>query len=239
MTTWACLACSAEFDSRPPVCGVCLDTGTLVMRPMAVGGRPVAAQPRRRGGIVAAATLRPDLTSAGYPAPWSEWSLPARHAILLYGPPGGGKSTAATALAIEAARRGPVLYVAAEEGHAASLVQRLERLGLDDLTGRRLRVSDARDPFELVEDLEADPKSLVILDSVSELRLKPAAGLELLGARSWVAVQHFNSRGGAHGGLDWSHAVDLVARVEAGTLTTTKNRFGSLAEFPVPGWRSR
>lgn len=147
--------------------------------------------------------------------------------MLAYGAPGSGKSTLVTRMAVSAARRVEVLYCAAEEGHSVALRERLARSGLDDLSARRLRVSDARDLAELAEDL-SDGVKLVIIDSVSELGVSPVALVQVLGQRSWLAVQHLNARGGAHGGHEWSHAVDAVIRVEQGVATPTKNRFGPM-----------
>jgi len=135
-------------------------------------------------------------------------------------------------MAVSAARRVDVLYVAAEEGHSVALRERLGRAGLDDLAARRLRVSDARDLAELAEDLTGGAQ-LVVIDSVSELGVSPVALVQTLGQRSWLGVQHLNARGGAHGGHEWSHAVDAVIRVEAGTAMPTKNRFGPMHAINV------
>jgi len=199
--------------------------------PVALRGRAVELGPRRRGGAVSASRLRPDDSVAPYGEPWSSWRLGGRHAVLLYGVPGSGKSTAATRLAVSASRRVEVLYVAVEEGHSVALRERLERAGLDDMAARRLRVSDARDLSELADDLAS--AVVVVIDSVSELRASPLSLVEVLGDRSWLAVQHANSRGGAYGGHEWAHAVDVVLRVEHGVCTPTKNRFGPMHSIPV------
>lgn len=219
-------------------CGVCLASDALVAQPVALNGHAVSVGPRRRAGVVAASLLRPDVSLAPYGAPWEAWHLGGSHAVLLYGIPGAGKSTVAASLAVSAARRSPVLFVAAEEGHSSALRERLARVGLDDLSAKRLEVSDARDVTELATDLAAFAGGgLVFLDSVDELRVSPAMLLEVLAGRSWVAVCHANARGGAYGGHEWSHAVDAVVRVVDGVATPTKNRFGPMTALPV--WPSK
>lgn len=228
---YLCLDCSGSYTERPPFCGQCLP-GTLVPVPAAMRGRAVELGPRRRVGPVPAGRLRPDDSAAPYSEPWSVWRLGVRHALLLFGPPGSGKSTVATRMAVSAARRVEVLYVAVEEGHSVSLRERLVRAGLDDISGRRLRVTDARDLAELAEDLGSS--SIVVIDSLSELSVSPLALVEVLGAdRSWVGVAHANTRGGAYGGHEWGHAVDAVVRVDQGIAAPVKNRFGPMDHVQV------
>ena len=228
-----CAHCLAEYDERPGVCSTCNEMHFLLPMPTRVGGRVVALSPRRRTGLVAARDLAPDTSLAPYGEPWSVWRLGGQHALLFVGPPGCGKSTAATALACSAARQWDVLYVASEEGHSVGLRERLSRCGVTDLAARRLVVSDARDLDELSEDLEKSSARLVVLDSVSELRASPLSVVERLRGRSLVAVQHVNSRGLGLGGQEWSHSVDCVVQVEDGVATPQKNRFGGMAAIKV------
>jgi len=228
-----CEHCLAEYDERPGVCGSCGEMHYLRAMPTRVGGRAVALSPRRRTGLVSARDLAPDTSLAPYGEPWSAWRLGGQHALLLVGPPGCGKSTAATALACSAARQWDVLYVASEEGHSVALRERLSRCGVTDLAARRLVVSDARDLDELSEDLERSSARLVVLDSVSELRATPLAVVERLRGRSLIAVQHVNARGGGLGGHEWAHAVDCVVHVEDGVACPRKNRFGGMSSIRI------
>jgi len=230
---WTCRRCpDFGWDERPTYCLRCGQSDALLLLPVAVRGRAVEVGPRPRVGVVPARDLKPDDTLAPYGQPWESWRFGGRHSVLAYGAPGSGKSSLVTRMAVSAARRIDVLYVAAEEGHSVALRERLARAGLDDLSARRLRVSDARDLAELAEDL-GDGVQLVVIDSVSELGVSPVALVQVLGQRSWLAVQHLNARGGAHGGHEWSHAVDAVVRVEDGVATPAKNRFGPMHSINV------
>lgn len=231
---WTCLACEATYEERPPICGLCRSPHALSPIPSQIGGRDVAIGPRRRAGVVPAGAMQPDASRAPYGDPWASWGLRGRHAVLLFGAPGSGKSTIATRMAVDAARRCEVLYVAAEEGHSVALDERIRRAGCTDLALRRLAISDARTSSELDDDLARSAASIVVLDSLTELAMSPASLVALLGDRSWVGVSHANSRGGAYGGAEFAHAVDVVVRVEDGLATPTKNRFGGLAA--VAAW---
>jgi len=143
----------------------------------------------------------------------------------------------ATQMAISAARQVEVFYVAAEEGHSALLADRLERSGLDDLSGHRLRVSDARDLLELVEDLDGSVAKLVVLDSLTELRLSARSLAETMLGRCWIGIVHVNVRGGVYGGQEVAHISDVVVNVEDGLATPIKNRWGGMD--PVRVWPER
>lgn len=229
---WTCAGCRAEYEDRPEFCGACLGR-TLLPMPTRVAGRDVAILPRRRVGIVSASALKPSGKLAPYGAPFDAWRIGDPHALELLGPPGGGKSTLATRMAISAARRVPVLYVAVEEGHGQALVERLHRSGLDDLAAQRLRVSDARTLTELDDDLRASDARIVVVDSVTELGASAEQIVSVLLGRSWIAVSHINARGSTFGGQTMSHAVDAVVRVEGGVAKPSKNRFGPMNSITV------
>lgn len=231
---WACLRCEAEYESRPPACGSCHLGNMLVPMPTRVAGRDMGIATRRRGGTVKAADMSATGRSAPYGEPWSNWRFGDPHTLLVHGEPGSGKTTLCCRLAVSAARRTSVLLVAAEQGHATTLGATLQRAGLDDLSGRRLTVSDARTPAELDEDLPTvEPDALVIIDSVSELRMGPEQLVSTLAGRSWIAIQHTNARGRPLGGSDFAYAADAVVMVAGGVATPTKNRWGVMSSIPV------
>ena len=234
MTRWICAGCRAEYDERPPTCGLCLSHHGLLPLPARLGGRDVATAPRLRRGVVRAQDLRPSNRLADFGEPWaSSWRIEEPHAVLLVGAPGSGKSTLAAQLAVSAARRRPVLFVAAEEGHGGTVVQRFARAGLDELSGHRLSVSDARTVAEMEEDLAASDARLVVVDSATEMRATAEWISATLAGRSWLVVAHANSRGSAYYGRDLEHAADMVVDVADGLATPRKNRWGGMASVRV------
>jgi predicted ATP-dependent serine protease len=209
--------------------------------PARVAGRDVTSGPRRRAGVLAAAEIRPIDRAAPWGEPWvSAWRIGDGAAVLLVGPPGSGKSTLAMQLAASAARRVGVLVLAVEEGHSVALAERIERAGLDDLSRRRLRISDARTIAEVDDDLAAvgDAGSrVVILDSVSELRCSPTWLAEAMHGRTLIALAHANVRGTARHAVEHEHAVDAVIDIDGGVATPRKNRYGGMAAITI--WETR
>ncbi len=225
-----------EYSERPTgACGGCLCVGYLVPMPAKLDGRRVESAPRRRGGVKNAGTLRPSHKAAPYGAPWDDWMLGNPHIGIAFGPPGVGKSTLLARLAVSAARRVPVLFVAAEEGHAATLVERLRRCGLDDIVGQRLSVSDARTLAELDEDMRTTPQeAIVFADSLTELRCKAETLAQTLSGHSWWSTQHITTAGQPRGGLEASHLADFVVEVQKGGVAQPrKNRWGAMGALEI------
>jgi len=230
---WACVKCDALYETKVNACSLCFDNQLLPM-PANVKGRELGnPAPRRRAGIRRADTLKPSNELAPYGGPYAAWKVAAKHLIEIHGPPGSGKSTAATQLAISAARQWNVLYVAVEEGHSIALKERFERCGLTELVARRLDVSDAADWPEFCEDLDATDAKLVVIDSLSELKCDIKRLLESLGDRSAILVSQVNSRRGPTGGLRGAHLADVVCECSAGVAKVTKNRFAVPTTFSL------
>jgi predicted ATP-dependent serine protease len=181
--------------------------------------------------------MRADDRRAPYGPPFDAWELGDPHAVELVGPPGGGKSTCATQMAISAGRRVDVLYVAVEEGHSASLRKRSLRAGSNDLTDFRVHVADARTLPDLFEALQKCNPALVVVDSVTELGATPEEIATVLFGKSWIVVSQINSKGKPFGGHAFSHAVDTVVDVNDGVAVPRKNRFGPMAAITVFGRR--
>jgi len=222
---FACIPCGALYEGSVDRCSICFDNQVVAM-PSNIRGREIGnPAPRRRAGIRRAGEIKPDESLAPYGGEFASWKVAARHVIEIHGPPGGGKSTAATQLAISASRQWPVLYIAVEEGHSVGLAKRLERCGLNELASRRLSISDAADWAEFIEDLDGSDARLVIIDSISELKPEMKTLLEVLGDRSAILISQVNARRGPVGGLRGAHLADLVAECVGGLLTVTKNRF--------------
>jgi predicted ATP-dependent serine protease len=226
-----CNRCGSQYVSRPVTCHRCLGSAGLSV----VRGEAAPVSPKKvRRGVVPATELRTSEAPQAYPDDaLGVWDMPERHSMVLRGPPGGGKSTLAARLAAAWTRPGRrALLVSAEEPGAATLVSRLRRVATHDELAH-LEVSDAQDRDELADDLAQSSAGLVVLDSVSMLRVSAQEIADLLGARSWIAIIQINARGGSLGGFSVDHLVDAVVKVEGGVATPSKNRHGPMCEIRV------
>lgn len=244
-----CVLCAAgpfsEWFSACPRCGEPSLRWTAARvngRAYGEAGHAHVARPRR--GVVLMSTLEAE-GSRVHRVPWgfSALRLPVSSSLMVFGPPGGGKSTLATTAALALSHAGtPVLYLSAEEGHADTAVERFSRcsraLGLRR-TPSSLAISDARSPDEASTDVErwlADRRdALLVVDSASELRASPT-WLEGLLARprlGLLVVQHVTTGGLPRGGLEPAFAVDVTVRCAGLVAQVTKNRWGACEEFSV------
>ncbi len=200
--------------------------------------------PRRRPATISL----PDLVSRHRPTRRVIWAyqqlpLPPTARLLLYGPPGGGKSTASTMMALSLASQGfAVLVLAAEEGQGESLVERFTRCA-DLLELERLpdevEVADVETLAEADDELgrwrARCGKGVVIVDSVTELRastdwLRQILSDDQLGA---VLVAHQTTSGAPRGGWSAAYTVEVVVRVEGLRAAATKSRWCPLEEWQV------
>jgi len=140
-----------------------------------------------------------------------------------YGGPGAGKSTMATKWLDGV--KGPVLYVALEEGLGPAVSERLSRLAV-----RRsdFHVLSGGNVDDLVEEVVRVKAQAMCLDSVTVSQLLPSevrqlqetARLPLL-----IGTCQVNKAGAAAGVKGWTHEADVVVRVEGGEFTLEKSRY--------------
>ena len=252
MPTFICIhpGCHAgPFAHWSPECPRCGSRGSLTLAAPAVNGQPFGspgyrAMPRRRP----ASTSLPDLLDRHRPVRRIHWGydqlkLPKTARVLLYGPPGGGKSTLATFIALSLGEQGfPVLVLAAEEGHGESLLERFsrcaDRLNLASLP-RDVVVADVESLPEAEEDIarwrSGISGGILVLDSVTELRastdwLRQVLADDKLGA---ILVAHQTTTGAPRGGWSTAYAVEVVIRVQGLRAKATKSRWCSLEEWSV------
>jgi predicted ATP-dependent serine protease len=148
--------------------------------------------------------------------------------MMTFGPAGGGKSTFLLGFATELCRHGKVLFAAAEEGHSNSLIEKLNRL---EVFSDRILISSAINVEELNADLDKDSAiRFLIVDSIAALPITVAQLSDIAEARRLgVAFSLHATKGGSYrGATSWAHWVDVVAKVEDGTISLEKNRFGPL-----------
>lgn len=224
---------------QPHYCAAC-GGDFLVALPESVRNQPTAWQPRQRRGLRSAQSVV-EQSKRAQRVSWGldGLSLPLKTSVTLEGPPGGGKSTAATYVALALAAQGiEVVYVAVEEPDGATLTERFQRcrraVGLPSLP-RTLRLSDAISPHEVDEDLEAFQRGVVVLDSLTELRASDewlAAQLVRPGL-GWVLVQHWTTGKAPRGGLEPAYTVDVRGVVKDFGLRLIKNRWGPCVEIDL------
>ena len=226
---WQCRSCKQSFSDWVESCPACSAFRSLQRQPEAHTG---TCPPRRtRGELISAKELaKADLISMNLSPCWRAFlgTLPAQFGLMAYGPAGGGKSSFLLSFAMELVRHGKVIFVAAEEGHGNSLVEKLNRF---EVLTDRILVSSAISVEELTADLDRVPDAkFLIIDSIAALPITVANLSEIVEARKLgVAFSlHATKSGSYRGTTSWAHWTDVVARVEGGLITLEKNRFGPL-----------
>ena len=172
--------------------------------------------------------------------------------VLVAGDPGIGKSTLLLDVASDAARHGPVLYVAGEES-AAQVKMRADRLCID-VEG--LFLLPAIDLADIMGQMDRLRPSLVVVDSIqtvftgdldavpgSVAQIRECAGRLTQWAKITgtpvILTGHVTKSGDIAGPRILEHAVDVVLYLEGDPvsafrlLRSVKNRFGSTNEVGV------
>lgn len=127
---WRCKECDWASTEHLAVCQNCGAWGSLVSDTVAAGPRN-AVPPRVRGALVSTKDLaKMDRRSLPLSPAWKGLfgSLPSCFGLMVYGPPGSGKSHWLMLLAAELARFAAVLYVATESGQSNATIQMVQRL---------------------------------------------------------------------------------------------------------------
>jgi len=227
---WRCKDCDWTSSEHLAVCQNCGTWGSLVSDTVAAGPRNVVP-PRARGALISTKDLaRLDRPSLPLSPTWKGLfgSLPSCFGMMVYGPPGGGKSHWLMLLAAELARFAPVLYVASESGQSNATIQMVQRL---EVYSDKILVSSAISAAEIFADLSTCNARFLIVDSLtcvpdlSLVALSEIAEKERLGVAFSL---HVTKTGTYRGQSHWAHWVDITARIEDHALTLEKNRFGPL-----------
>jgi len=237
-TLFRCTACGCEWTSPGP-CRACWAPVTLPV-PASRDGLPYGTpgarphRPRRRPtrgleDVLRSARL-PALVRFGYASLW----LPLMVAVLVSGPPGGGKTTLCSIIALSLALQGiRVLWASAEEGAGPTTVERFRRLlhwlGDPPPPGHHLLVSDARnlrDVHQEISAFEKDGGRVVFVDSLTAIAAPPAWFDDLLaGPLGVVAIAHLNSRGSPVGGSRVAYDADVHLSVDRFKAEILKSRW--------------
>jgi len=168
--------------------------------------------------------------------------LPLTAKVAVEGPPGGGKSTLASRIAVDLAAQGHrVLYLSVEEGQEETCVDRLRRVcGLLDVAPpAALLVADVQDVHEADEEVRAfrdhGGQGVIVVDSLTELDASAAWWGELLAAPRLgvLLIQHLTTSGQPRGGLAPAYTAQVRLVVADLHAQVVKNRFGPCQDFPV------
>ncbi len=246
-TLHRCPACGCEWPSGGP-CQACWFPVTLPV-PVSRDGLPYGsegARPRRPRAkptqpleALLESSERPELVSFGYAACRFPWDV----SLLVTGPPGGGKTTACTGMALTLAVSGlSVLWASCEEGSGPTTVERFRRvhgwLGQPPLPPGSPRISDQRTIrgiHDEVRDFEDSGGHVVVLDSLTAMSASPGWFDDLInGPLGVIAVAHQNAKGGPMGGSRVAYDADVHLVVENFEVKVRKTRW--LAEGAPQVW---
>ena len=213
-----CLGCATTYDSHTGFCSRCWGAAIVPLgrRPQAqVDGTPSITSAQ----ALVKATWTPALSRAVPDLRLGRGAL-----VVLFGPPGGGKST--FALRWLSGCDGTRLLVSIEEGTGPALSDRLVRLGIHD--ARLLIVSNAS-VDAVVALAQRERVRVLAVDSVQRSLFEAAELrhlIRVLDLDALLAIAQVNARGEILGRRELEHEADTVLSIEAMRWTTTKHRYG-------------
>lgn len=155
--------------------------------------------------------------------------------MLIYGPPGSGKSSFALLLAEELAQNGSVLYFLSEEKLDIGYVK--ERLKLMKIKNANIHFDDSKDWNNLIDDVNTLKYKFIIVDSINAIDVKQEDFMELakeFPELSFIFICHTTKDKKTYSGIAaLEHEVDDSIMVNDGLAVTMKNRGGMKQEFRI------
>jgi hypothetical protein len=154
----------------------------------------------------------------------SLFGRPAKNfTMMFHGEPHNGKTILLLKLAQYLAENfGSVLYVSSEEYASTTMTDKVN----DFLTPFPKRLHFV----ESLQDVDLALYEFVILDSVNDLGLNINQYKEIRKENpdiAFILILQHTKAGNFRGGKDWEHKAEIVGEVNKGTVTLTKNRYGS------------
>lgn len=147
-----------------------------------------------------------------------------KFSALVYGSKGSGKSTFCIDLANDLKNYGKVLYISAEEGIGQTLKNKVR---LNDVDSPYLQFDTARTANEIQSKVLVDDKFLII-DSVTmfpDLTPQKLKQIKDNFNGSVIVIMQATKDGKYKGDASFGHDVDIVLKVENGSVRNEKNRF--------------
>jgi hypothetical protein len=141
--------------------------------------------------------------------------------MMVFGKPFQGKSSFVIELCKELARlnRGKVAYLCLEEGISMSMQKKVIDRGADKVEGLDFKGTMPR---------SFDGYGFVVIDSVSDRGISREQLREMFLYNPdvcFICIFHATKTGDARGGLDFSHDMDIIIRIDAHQPYVEKNRF--------------
>ena len=141
--------------------------------------------------------------------------------MMVYGKPFQGKSSFVIELCKDLAQlgKGRIAYLALEEGISASMQKKVIDRGAENVEG--------------LDFLGTMPSSFagysfIVIDSVSDRSMKRETLRELFlqnPQTCFICIFHATKDGTARGGLDYSHDMDIILKIDGHSPSVEKNRF--------------
>jgi len=141
--------------------------------------------------------------------------------MMVYGPPFNGKSSFVIELCkdLAALGKGRIAYLALEEGISLSMQKKVIERGADKVDGLE---------FKGTMPASFDGYAFVVIDSVSDRAISREALRQMFLQNPntcFICIFHATKDGGARGGLDYSHDMDIILKIEGHKPVVEKNRF--------------
>ncbi len=141
--------------------------------------------------------------------------------MMVYGPPFNGKSSFVIELCkdLAALGKGRIAYLALEEGISLSMQKKVIDRGADKVDGLE---------FKGAMPASFDGYSFIVIDSVSDRSISREQLREMFLANPqtcFICIFHATKAGSARGGLDYSHDMDIILKIEDHKPVVEKNRF--------------
>lgn len=141
--------------------------------------------------------------------------------MMVYGKPYNGKSSFVIELCkdLAALNKGKIAYLALEEGISLSMQKKVIDRGADKVDGLEFKGSMSA---------SFDGYSFIVIDSVSDRSISREKLREMFlnnPQTCFICIFHATKEGSARGGLDYSHDMDIIIKIEDHKPFVEKNRF--------------
>ncbi len=185
------------------------------------------------GGVSAASLAGMEFKTLPFDGKWKDhFGTPSENfSAMVWGKPKQGKTHYSFQLANYVSQFGPVLYVLSDEGIGYTVKDKIITNGLDK--NDKVTFIETRDVKDIESNLKSGKYKFVFIDLVGNVRNgdEQLSADEFYNLRkrhsqvSFIPVFASTKNGNFKGAQDWSHDVDMMVEVEAGTASA-QGRFG-------------